>query len=360
MKRFLLLIAVLLSTSAVGAGQNLQKPIVTPKPCTDADRVAVAMGTKLHDAHKYDEAIGVYQNVLKSSPECTQAMYELSMSYYYKGDKLKAAEVANQGTKYICDEMPLFYLTLANVLDDAGKPDEAIKIYERGIALLKDDPKLRPYLSSLSYNLAVTYAAQKKFPEAKQQLKNSIQANAAYASPNYLLAKVYSNTGYNVPAFLAAARLVSLEFNSQRTVQCAELMYGMLMPRRDDKGGISINLNLTAPKDEGDFTMYDLVLGTLTTVDNDKNKNKAPNDVFIDSIGTFIDMLAEDKKLKKTFVATNFVPFMVEMKKQGFLPVFGNVVLYIHDQNGPAKVWLDANNTKVQAFFDWAKAYSPS
>jgi hypothetical protein len=72
-----------------------------------------------------------------------------------------------------------------------------------------------------------------------------------------------------------------------------------------------------------------------------------------------IVMLAEDKKLQKTFVGRNYIPFLSEMKKNGYSKIFAYLVL---QQNGnkAAEKWLLENSQKGQNFLDWAESYKPA
>ncbi len=65
---------------------------------------------------------------------------------------------------------------MANAIDDVGKPDEAIKIYRDAIKML-DDKRHDGHLSSLYYNLGVTYVRQKKYNEAGVELKKAVEYN---------------------------------------------------------------------------------------------------------------------------------------------------------------------------------------
>jgi hypothetical protein len=78
----------------------------------------------------------------------------------------------------------------------------------------------------------------------------------------------------------------------------------------------------------------------------------------VDAVGTVISMLEDDKKLQSAFVGKTYVPFMVDMKKNGHLEVFGRVVLYVSGDTS-VRPWLAANEQKFAAFLSWAKAYQP-
>ncbi len=362
MKNTLIVPFILFVLAFSAFGQKLGKPTLTPSPLTDAQQKTLQEAVVLHDAKKYAEAIVKYKAILAENPDATAAMYELAFSLDAKGDQLEAMELANKGTKYISDELPLFYVLMANNLDDLGKSDDAIKIYQDGIKHL-EGKAFAGYRASLQYNLGVTYVKLKKYLEARQALKSAVENNFAYASPHYLLSIVYNGTKYKLPAFLAAARLVSLEYNTQRTQSSVDLIVSTLKPSSKDPkiGNITIDLDFFAPKDEGDFGIFDLMLPTLTTIEDKKDANKSPNVKFVDAIGTIIALLAEDKKVKSTFVGKNYVPFMMEMKKLGHVEAFGNMVLYINDNdNADAAKWIKANDGKLSAFITWAKAYRPS
>src|SRR4051812_18783703 len=127
MKRLPIVYLLILLVVQVALSQRIDKPTLTPKPCTDEQKITVQQGIALHDAKRYDEAVAKYQQVVEANPDCTMVLYELAMTYYTKGEKTKAMETAYKGSKYKADELPLFYMAMANVLDDIGKSEEAVR-----------------------------------------------------------------------------------------------------------------------------------------------------------------------------------------------------------------------------------------
>ena len=341
--------------------QKIEKPTLTPKPCTEAEKLTVREGISLHDAKKYPAAVEKYQQVIAGNPDCTLVQYELSMTYYAMGEKTKAMETAYRGSKYKSEELPLFYLTMANVIDDVGKPNEAVQIYRDAIKMLGGEKDMTAHLSSIHYNLAVTLTKEKKYDEARAELKKAVGYNYAYASPHYLLSVVYNGTRYKVPAFLAAARFVSIEPTSQRSQIAARLIRDILKPAPTDAktGNIQIFLDMDAPKDEGDFGMFELLLGTLTTIKGKDDGKKSDEQIFIDAIGTMIALVTESKDVKATFVGKNYVPFLTELKKRGYTDVLGYLVLH-NSGNESARTWFGANEIRLREFISWSKAYAPA
>src|SRR3982750_1335521 len=129
MKNFIAIALTIALSAFVSYGQKVAKPTLTPELPTPEQNAKISEGIQLHDAKRYDEAAAKYSAVLAESPNCTRAMYELAMTLYAKGEKDKAMELAYRGSKYISDELPLFYGTMANILDDYGKSQESIGIY---------------------------------------------------------------------------------------------------------------------------------------------------------------------------------------------------------------------------------------
>ncbi len=361
MNRRILLLSLLLIAAASTFGQKITQPTLTPKGETPAQREMIEDAIKKHDLKQYDEAIRRYEQVLADNPDSTLAMYELSMSLYSKGQKEKALETALRGAKYVSPQLPLFYLTIANVIDDLGRSDEAINIYKDAISVLRSDKSLSRHLASVHYNLGVTYVKQKRYPEARETLKKAVELNFAYSSPHYLLALVYNGTKYKIPALMAAARLVTLEMNSARTAPSAAIVREVLAPAKKDEqtGSINIILDMNAPKDEGDFTAYEMIFGTLMSVKTGTDAKTSEEEAFAESFDSAIAMLHENKKLRNTFVGKNYIPFLAALKAQGHSKTLAYLVLY-KGGNQLALKWLTANSDRLKSLSEWAQAYAPT
>ena len=174
MKKSLFIPVIIFVFVSAAFGQKIEKPKKFPAPATDSQQKLINDGIALHDAKKYDEAIALYDKVLAENPDSTMALYEKALSLYTKGDKTKAVETAYLGTKYISDQLALFYGTIANALDDSGKADEAIKIYRQAEDMLKGDIGVKHHLASVYYNLGITYFRQRKYTESRSELKKAV------------------------------------------------------------------------------------------------------------------------------------------------------------------------------------------
>lgn len=344
------------------AAQKISKPKLVAKQPTAEQALLIRQGVALHDKGKYDEAIEYYKQVLEENSDCAGALYEMALSYYNKGDKRKATEIALKGTEYKSGELPLFYCFLGNILDDSNEPQKAVELYREGIKILENDKSYPAGLSSLYYNLGVTHAGQKLYKEAREALKKAIENNFAYASPNFLLAVIFNETNYKIPALLAAARLLSLEANTSRARTAAKIFDDALragvQKSADKPDTINIFVDANAPTDEGDFGGLSMILGLVNagTEGLEENKNKTAEEKFVLKVESLIGFLTTDKKTRSTFAGKNYFPFMLEMKRRDFVKPFAYLVL-LQTGNQTAGKWLAENRQKTEEFFAWAKGY---
>src|SRR6185369_2442239 len=130
MKKQLLLCFVIGVFCVSIAAQKISKPTLTPVEPTESQKTLIQEGIALHDAKKYTEAIKKYKQVLQENPDCTTALYELSMTYFTNSDYQNALETAYKGTTYKSKDLSLFYGIIGSIWDDKGKPEEAIKLYQ--------------------------------------------------------------------------------------------------------------------------------------------------------------------------------------------------------------------------------------
>jgi Flp pilus assembly protein TadD len=346
------LILILVTTAAA---QDIGPPKLTPVPSTEKEKSIIKEGIALHDRGDYDGAIAKYEEVLKDNPDNVLALYEQSYSLFLKKDYRKSLEKAYKGAQYKSDNLIMFYVTIGNNLDLLGDPQKAVKVYKKGI-------ELEPNASLIYYNLAVTYRNLNNAEDAKKNLKRAVQLNPNHPSSHLVLGVLFSQTGYNTPAFLALSRFLVLEPRSARTVNAfqmyQDLLRGGASPGKNPNE-INISLNLNAKKDEGDFGSIDLVMGlTGATSLSDKNEGKSQSKVLVDQLESYFAILSEmdPKGDKSKFTWKYYIPYFIEMKKRKYVEPFAYYISQRSNLEG-VEQWLAANKDRVTEFLNWSKSY---
>lgn len=357
MKRAFLAIAILILAVPAFA-QKIGKPTKDGKEPTPAQREIINQGIRLHDEKRYDEAIAQYNKVLAESPDCVLALYEVAYSHYAKKDLDNSLRFALKAAEYRSDILPRVYMMIANVVDDKGEPEKAIKIYEEAI-------KQNPDLAVLRYNIAITYFRLKKLKEARAQAKKAVELDFAYPSPHYILAVHFSDSGYKVPSLLAGLRFLSLEADTPRAKSAAALIAQKLesgATRNKESGNINIFVDLNSPKDEGDFSTIDLILSMRSAMriggDDEKDeKPKTREEQFVETLEMLVNSVAEDDENGKTFTGKNYFGYFREMKAKDYTKVLGHLVL-AQIGSDAAMDWLGKNQQDLLAFWNWSKAFN--
>lgn len=357
---FLLTSLFCLSVSA----QKISEPTLTPTDPTSDQEYLIGLANGLRKAKKYDEAVEKLKQVLGQNKDCVAALYELGLAYYNNKKLDEALEVSLIGTRYKSHLLPLFYSNVASILDDQGNHERAIGIYIDAITILKRGNGGDSQLSSLHFNLGITYVRQKMYAESREQLKRSIDYDYSYASPNYIISVVFDTTNYRVPALLAAGRFIALEQGTQRSKGAAQIFTKSLegnVQKGDKPNSINIFVNSNAPVDEGDFGSIELFLGLSKAGSEslEKNKNKTAEEKFVNQVESFVNLFLEqaDKKLKNTFVGRNYAPFYAEIKRKRQIEAFSYLVLR-ETGNGKADAWIEKNGDKVNDLLLWSKTFA--
>ena len=234
-----------------------------------------------------------------------------------------------------------------------GNPKQAIDVYKAGI-------KLNPASALLYYNLAVTYARTGQLEDGRNAAKKAAALDPNHRSSQLLLSSIFDKDGYKIPALLAALRFLVLEPNTTRlesALRLTQKIMGAGVSRKNDKE-INIFVEEQQKKDEGDFQPIDLFLKLSKAANyTEDNKNKSEFDLLVGNFESLFAVLSETTvKDRSKFTWKYYVPYFVEMKKQGHTQAF---VFYVHQRASipGVKECLEQKKEKVTDFLAWSKAY---
>ncbi|MBS1818271.1 MAG: tetratricopeptide repeat protein [Acidobacteria bacterium] len=345
------------SVTSAQAGAPTREPSA---PTADQESV-LREGIELHDKGEFDQAIAKYNEVLAKSPGNVTALFELAYSYLAKRDFAQSFATAQKGAEYTSDLLPMFYDLMASSLDGEGKPEQAIEMYRKGLALAPD-------AAQLYFNMAVTYRESLNRPdEARAALEHAAALDPMHPGAHLLLGQLLQSSGYPTPAFLALSTFLLLDPGGAQGLQGYGLWRAVLkgpVAAVPDYVGPDAGMRTNRPTasqktDQGDFGAFESQLPASYTAFMRKLDGGTPE---IQALVAQVDQLLAT--LPKTqagttapsFVTRHYVPFFVALKQQNFVEPF----VYWASQRAPVPGvvdWLQANEPRVRAFLGWAAQY---
>jgi tetratricopeptide (TPR) repeat protein len=348
----LAVLLLLIASTAFG-----QVSLLDPQPSTPLQDSLVRSGVALHDQGKYDEAIAIYREALAENPSNTEALFEISYSCFTKNDLDEALRWATEGTRYHSKHLPLFYLNIGNVLDNQGKPDEAIEAFNKGIIL-------DPANHLLRYNLGLAYYRRNNIDSARICFQNAVRIDPAHASSHQALAAVYNEMGKTVPRVFALGRFLLLEPNSKRSKPVLDALDHELEKSvkagEGDAGQVTVNVPHDSDGVDGDLGVLEMGLA-MTWVSRRVEKDTPRTDIQWRAHGfqTFFRMMLEvsEKESLTGFCWKYYAPYYIEMERQGLTEAF----VYLISRSSEDKEvmgWLRANQEKVGELLTWSKGFS--
>lgn len=321
--------------------------------CLGQDKIdsLVQIGIQYHDNGEYNKAIEVYKQALKIAPKSLLVNYEISMSYLYAGDSKKALKHSNFVIKQKQDHLLPAYIVKGSALDNLGKTKQSIKLFNEALEKVGDH-------HLLYYNLGVDYTKIEETENAENAFINAIQNKSDHNSSHYALALLEHQNNNRVQSLLSLYYFLMLEPSSNRSKTAYKLLKkqlgGNIQKDADDPTNINVLIN---PKSvESEFGTADMLLALLEASNSlEENKEKAPDELFIDNTKSFFSVLGElyeNEPHDKDNLWWNFyVPFFYDLAKSDYMDVF---CYYISiSSNNKAQRWLEANYEKFEKFAKW-------
>jgi tetratricopeptide (TPR) repeat protein len=335
---------------------ELLPPTRQAPPIGQAEGPVLREAMALFDQGKYDDALARYEQILQANPENVAAIYEMAQTLYQKKEYQRAIDLAAKGTQYSSPALPQLYALIGNVLDGIREPEKAIEVYKRGIALNT------PNVGILYLNMGVTHEMSlRDVATAKSIFKQGALADPNYPGNHLQLAGIYGAQGLKTPVMLAFSRFLVLEPGTARTVVAYNGWRSMLdsRPPSVPPPGHPLYDYVTSGKQtgEGEMTQLDAALATSKAAAT-ATLGKSQIQMLVDQVDTLFGMYAttEPGENKDTFLWKYYIPYAIEIKKQGYVEPF---VYFLNQRTNLPGVreWLTANRTRVDTFLLWSRTY---
>lgn len=309
----------------------------------------IRVGVAYYDQHNYTEAVQSYQKALELDAKSELVNYELALTY----SALKLYEDALRSCEIVIEmngENVLgAYLIKGSCLDELGRTEESIKLFEKGI-------KKFGYHHLLCYNLGMDYYRIGDLDKAKEIIERGIETKKSHASSHMLLGYVLADKGMKVKSILALHYFLLLEPTSERS----EKAYSLLMKqmggnvKREEGKENQINIYVD-PNSDPEFSTAELMLSMLAVSGTlEENKNKSPEELFIENTKSIFITLGELKKKKDKGLYWEFyIPLYDQLAHSDVLDAY---CYYISAQsNEQAAKWMETHEDHFNELVQWFK-----
>lgn len=309
---------------------------------------AISEAIGLIDSRRFDEAIAKLNAVLAKEPGNDGARYELGLAYAAKGDNeqcLAALQpVASKAGSLQAGALAM----IGNCFDSLGQREKAVEAYRLGL-------KLSPDESALLFNLAVTLGQTGKLDEALPLVKNNVRKNPWHVSSHILLAEIYEIQGFRVPAAFSFLRFLALEPSSTRSADAARRLRALMgLGVETTKKTATITIDPDSPKEEGDFTSLEMMLGMVSASESlEKKRGQSDFERAQASLVTVINVFLELRDNEQTdFTSTVQGPFFNAIHEEKLLETFAGLALSSLELRGKEQ-WLKKNTKEIERYRAW-------
>lgn len=316
----------------------------------------VLAGIELHDKGDYAAAIKKYDEALLIDKDDYNANYEKSFSCLYDKRVDECIAISKYLLKRHGDNADIksVYSNYGSALDDAGKAEEAIIIFDQGI-------KKNPTYYLLHFNKGLTLARQKKWDDASISFLLALQNKPNHPGSLYYMALLQENSN-KVAAVLSCMSFLAVETEGKRAEAVLKYLQGLMgsFAKKDTEGGSVITIDagdLNNPKKENNFSMVQMMLA-ITNSSGLADSVNAKSDVekFSLQIQMMATALSTGKKEGSGIYWKTYAPFFIEMKEKEWMPVFAHLA-FITSGNQENIKWINDNPDKLKAYYKWFDAY---
>ena len=323
----------------------------------EADNL-VQEGVVFQDKGDVDSAFSRYNQALKMDRDNLAGLAEMAYSYLSIEKYDESISYSKRAIKTHPHDPVLktVYVSYGNALDEEGKTEKAVDVYDEGINIFPD-------YFQLYYNKGISQIKLNKSGDALISFERSATLNPKHASSHNAIGRLLYMSN-KIPSLMAFCRFLALESNSKRSfsnLNNVQKIMGAHVTKNDDKN-VTINvspdiLDVNKTKQKNNFSVAELMLALSSAADNDSsNANKTDVEKFIRNFSSLCQYLKEGEKDNYGFYWDYYVPYFTEMEDKGLTEVFAYIA-FASSEDPTVKVWLESHKNDVTGFYKWSDGF---
>jgi len=354
--------SVVLVTLTLLPGPILRAESSEQNPAGDFD-TRLAEGVRLHDAGQYEAAIALYRDLLKDYPKNPKVLYELAFSSLSGGKPKDAIDYAERCLKQHSPNASGCHQIIGNAYDDQGELPKGEKAFREGLQEV-------PHVALLHFNLGVNLVKQKKTADGIAEFQAGLQENPTHPGSWRALGVASQIAGQRARAFVALARFLTLEPDSQRSSTAASQLWDLLFEgvksTPKEEGGKPGDVSITSPSPkEGDdpAAAQGLAISIVAASRYLKEwKDKSDAQFFahaFEQVLAILTELDESAKTKDPFWSVLALPYFREAREAGHLEAMAYSVRRSLKEPDTLS-WLADHAEAVDHYRACSKAWKPA
>ena len=184
---------------------------------SEEENERIDLALSYSDNGREDEAIAIYDELIKKHPDVSGLKFEKAYCYYQKQD-YKNAYKTLKPTLSAPDANPQYFAVAGNAQDMMGKPKDALKTYQAGLEKFPDSGYL--HLETGNVLIGLGYTAQ-----GVGYYEHGIEVDPGFAS-NYYRAAQYLFSDYPIKSIIyAETHNLIYDHNGPRWPEVSKLLY---------------------------------------------------------------------------------------------------------------------------------------
>ena len=132
-------------------------------------------GSKEMEAGDYDAAIASFEKAIAANKDVALAWRGIGLLRYQQQDYGKAVEALQASLAAGAEETPVIYNILGVCAMQLQDFDQAIRVFDQGLALPESDADYAEVIQSMKFNLVVCYEKKLDWEGAKARIAEYVQ-----------------------------------------------------------------------------------------------------------------------------------------------------------------------------------------
>lgn len=295
---------------------------------------------KYHDEGEYMKAVELYSQVHSGDSNYVWAMYEKALSY----SLAKKHEETIETAKKVLGKEEYYDIQLSNLiassLDDLGKPEEALKIYNEAISKT-------PKNYNLYFNRALVHENMDNYQLALADYIKAVDLNPYHASSHLALSLLAQSEGEMAPALYALGFFLILEPKSERANSILSL-FNNAVSQKDEYESNGVKLS---PEGD-DYRKTNLLINNYIALDKKYKVDSKLNLPIVKQIHLAIEKQSLPKN-PKGFFESYYLPFYKQMMEADHFAGFSYLIVASSKSSKHQKI-ITNKKGDVSDFVAWA------